>query len=134
MIIRLAEKADYIHIVRSLQNKKIAYNTPSHIRADLFNHRLFVIEEKGKIIAQCALVEEPNYGYTAIKRLCIYNKKNCGRGLANAFIEFFADRISSPLGCTPWEENVAMRHILEKNGFVYQYTFLDNYQFYLRSE
>lgn len=131
MNIRIATSADYIHICRSLQNKGIDYITTKQAKNDIDNNRLYIIENNGKIISQCALVPEPNYNYTAIKRMCVYNKKNAGCGIANAFVNYFVSNFYDNLGCTPWEDNGAMRHILEKHGFVYQYTFLENYCFYL---
>lgn len=133
MIVRLANKSDYRGVARSLANKNISYISSIHAKNDIENNRLFVMEENGKAIAQCALVYEPLYNYYAIKRLVVYNKKNCGRGIAQQFISFFCAMDLPALGCTPWADNVAMKKLLERNGFVYQYTFMDNYQFYKRA-
>lgn len=134
MYIRKAIEQDKISIIRSLQNKHIDYITTFHAKEDIKNNRLFVMIENDKIIAQCVLFEEKNYNYYAIKRLCVYNKKNNGHGIANQFINYFINNIKGNLGCTPWEDNKIMRHLLEKNGFIYQYTFLKNYTFYLKSK
>lgn len=133
MTIRIANKSDYKGVARSLANKNISYISSAHAKNDIENNRLFVMEENGKAIAQCALVYEPLYDYYAIKRLVVYNKKNCGRGIAQQFISFFCAMDLPALGCTPWADNVVMKKLLEKNGFVYQYTFMDNYQFYKRA-
>lgn len=133
MVIRLATKADYKGVACSLRNKKIEYITPFHAKNDIENQRLFVMEEEGKVIAQCALVYEAVYNYYAIKRLVVYNKKNCGRGIAEKFITFFCEKDIPALGCTPWKDNIVMKKLLERNGFVYQYTFMENYQFYKRA-
>ena len=133
MMIRLATKADYKGVACSLRNKNIEYITSSHAKNDIENQCLFVMEEEGKIIAQCALVREAAYNYYAIKRLVVYNKKNCGRGIAEKFITFFCEKDIPTLGCTPWKDNAVMKKLLERNGFVYQYTFLENYQFYKRA-
>lgn len=132
MKIRLANSADYKRIATALRNKHIDYITPAHAREDIANHRLYVVEEDGMIIAQCALVEEPSHHYHAIKRLVIYNRKNCGRGIAQHFIRYFCAMNLPALGCTPWSDNKVMCRLLVKNGFTYQYTFLNNYEFYLR--
>lgn len=132
MKIRLANSADYKRIATALRNKHIDYITPAHAREDIANHRLYVVEEDGMIIAQCALVEEPAHHYHAIKRLVIYNRKNCGRGIAQRFIRYFCTMNLPALGCTPWSDNKVMCRLLVKNGFTYQYTFLNNYEFYLR--
>lgn len=133
MTIRIANKSDYRGVARSLANKNISYISSTHAKNDIENNRLFIMEENGKAIAQCALVYEPLYNYYAIKRLVVYNKKNCGRGIAQQFISFFCAMDLPALGCTPWVDNVAMKKLLERNGFVYQYTFMDNYQFYKRA-
>ena len=132
MKIRLAESTDYKRIAMALRNKHIEYITPAHAREDIANHRLYVVEEDGMIIAQCALVEEPAHHYHAIKRLVIYNRKNCGRGIARQFIRYFCAMNLPALGCTPWTDNQKMKYLLVSNGFEYQYTFLENYEFFLK--
>mgnify|MGYP003297797661 CR=1 FL=1 len=109
---------------------KRATDEINNAKKDIENSRLFVVEEEGKIIAQCALVYEEEYNYYAIKRLVVYNQKNCGRGIAQKFISFFCNKNLPALGCTPWADNIVMKKLLERNGFVYQYTFMENYQFY----
>ena len=132
MKIRLAETADYKRIAMALRNKHIDYITPAHAREDIANNRLYVVEENGMIIAQCALVEEPAHHYHAIKRLVIYNRKNCGRGIAQRFIRYFCAMNLPALGCTPWSDNQTMKHLLSRNGFEYQYTFLNCYEFFVK--
>lgn len=132
MKIRLAETTDYKRIAMALRNKHIEYITPAHAREDIANRRLYVVEEDGKIIAQCALVEEPAHHYHAIKRLVIYNRKNCGRGIAQRFIRYFCAMDLPALGCTPWSDNKTMKHLLSRNGFEYQYTFLNCYEFFVK--
>lgn len=133
MYIRLAQKSEAKSISCSIRNKKIDYNTARHVYEDLKNKRLYVlVDNNEKIIASCALVEENNYNYTAIKRLVIFKKENYGKGIASQFVKYFVENISVPLGCTPWADNNAMKKILEKFGFKFQYTFLNNYCFYLR--
>ena len=130
MTIRLATCADYKRIALALRNKGIEYITPAHARADIDNARLYVLTDGDTIVGQCALVYEPNHAYHAIKRLVVYNKRYCGRGVAQQFISFFCAMNLPALGCTPWTENAKMRHLLVKNGFVHQYTFLSCYEFY----
>jgi len=132
MFIRKANREDYKRIARSLNNKQIAYITAEQALADILAERLYIIEESGKIIAQCALVYEANYQYHAIKRLTVYNKKNCGRGIAQQFISFFVSMNLPAIGCTPWSDNAIMKKLLSRNGFEYQYTFLENYEFFIK--
>lgn len=130
MTIRLACAEDTIHVVRSLQNKKMSYNTPAHAKDDIANGYLYVMEDCGKIIASCAFFPS-HRGYMAIKRLCIYNKKNKGKGIAKEFFAFFSSMPYPAFGCTPWNDNPAILHVVEKAGFKYQYTFNEKYCFYL---
>ena len=133
MEIRLATCADYKRIATALRNKAIEYITPAHTREDIARGQLYLIIEGSAIVGQCALVYEPYYQYYAIKRLTIYNQRNCGRGIAQQFIAFFCEMNLPALGCTPWTDNARMRYLLEKNGFAHQYTFLDCYEFYKKS-
>lgn len=130
-MIRLATMADYPYISHALARKAIPYMKPSHAKGDIINGRMYVKVINGKVVAQCSLVEEPNYHYTALKRMLIYRKENCGKHIADEFIQFFST-FNIPLGATPWSENVKVKHILEKAGFRYQYTFLTNYEFYFK--
>ena len=130
--IQKATMKDLRSISASLQNKKIPYLTPSHAELDIANGNLWVIRQNGKPIAQCALVYEENYHYHAMKRLVVYNKKNCGQGIANAFVEYFVKQNYPTLGCTPWADNRRMINILLSFGFEYQYTFLENYCYFVK--
>lgn len=133
MYIRLAQNSEAKSISCSIRNKKIDYNTARHVYEDLRNKRLYVlIDNNEKIIASCALVEESNYNYTAIKRLAIFKKENYGKGIASQFIKFFINTVDSSLGCTPWIDNIAMKKLLEKFGFQLQYIFSENHCFYLK--
>lgn len=132
MEIRKASQADYKSIACALRNKHIDYITPAHAREDIEREQLFVMSENGKPIAQCVLTYEPKHNYYAIKRLVVYNKQNNGRGIAQQFITFFCEMSLPALGCTPWSNNTAMKHLLKKYGFEYQYTFLKNYEFFLK--
>ena len=132
MEIRKATATDLVHVIRSLQNKGIDYNTTAQAKADILNNRLFVAIINGKIVGSCAIVEETAYNYTAIKRVCVYNKKNCGKGIASALVAYICGLDLGNLGATPWN-NPGMIRVFEKYGFRYQYTFLENYNFYLKT-
>jgi len=133
MEIRYATAADAIHVIRSLQNKNIAYNTTAQAKEDITNGRLLVAEIDGRLVGSIAIVPEPNYNYTALKRLCVYNKKDHGKGIANELIKTAAALVDGPVGGTPWNTNPVTTHLFEKNGFVYQYTFSEKYQFFLKN-
>lgn len=132
MIIRFATEKDKLSAIRSLQKNQTNYNTVAQLKEDISLNRLIVAENNGKLLAKCALVEETSYNYMAIKRLCVFSKKSKGKGIASALIKYVISLNLGVLGATPWKDNEATRHILEKNGFEFQYTFLDNYCFYKR--
>lgn len=132
MEIRKAIVADCGTISRAVAHKHIDYITPAFVHSDIENEYMYIITDYGKIIAICSLV--PNHrGYIAIKRLCILNNKNQGRGIANIFFNYFCS-LGVPLGITPWTDNTAMQHLVNKYDFEYQYTFNKNYMFYLRRQ
>lgn len=88
MTIRFANINDTIRIIRAIQNKHLDYNTPAQVKEDIQKGRLVVVEENGKLLGSCALVEEPAYNYTAIKRVCVYSKKSQGKGVGTVLIQF----------------------------------------------
>ena len=70
-------------------------------------------------------------GYVALKRLCILNKKNRGKGIARFAIHSIMQSMHGcKVGCTPWEDNTAMRKILEDEGFRLEYKFDEKWCFY----
>lgn len=133
MVIRYATKQDTIRIIRAIQNKRMDYNTPADVRADVEAGQLLVAEENGKLLGSVAVFYKPHRGYHAITRMCVYSKRSAGKGVASALIDYILSLGYETLGATPWEENAAMCHIFEKRGFVYQYTFKKNYRFYKKS-
>lgn len=133
MTIRFATNADTIRIIRAIQNKHMDYNTPADVREDVKNGCLLVAEENGKLLGSVAVFYKPHRQYHAITRMCIYSKKSQGKGVASALIDSVLALGFDTLGATPWDENPCMCHILEKRGFVYQYTFNTHYKFYKKS-
>ena len=132
MIIRFANNKDTIRIIRAIQNKHMNYNTPAHVKQDIEARRLIVAEENGKLLGSCAIVEKPAMGYTAIVRVCVYNKKSRGKGIAQMLVNYVCSLGLGALGATPWNDNPTMCHIFEKAGFIYQYTFQKYYEFFLK--
>lgn len=129
--IQKATRQDYKSIAVSLRNKAIPYITPEQADRNIENGNLYIIKVNGKPIAQCALVYEADHHYHAIKRLVVYNKKNCGNGIAGMFIRYFISLNLPALGCTPWEDNTVMRNLLESYGFEFKYKFLEKYCSYV---
>lgn len=130
MEIRKACNSDYVKIIRAIQNKGIAYITPKHIREDIDKNRQYVMIDKGKVISILSLVYDSKYDYYAMKRLCVTNRKNHGKGYAQKMIETISNSVNGKVGCTPWADNAPMRHTLEKLGFRLEYVFREKWCFY----
>lgn len=134
MTIRKATEKDTIRIIRAIQNKHMNYNTPADVREDVKNGVLFVAEENGKLLGSMVVFYKSHRGYYAITRGCVYSKKSRGKGVASALVDYILSLGLGVYGATPWNDNPAMCHIFEKRGFVYQYTFKENYKFYKKGE
>ena len=132
MEIRFANENDKLSAIRSLQKNQTPFCTTAQLKEDLSLGRLIVAEENGKLLGSCAIVEEPNWEYTAIKRLIVYSKKSRGKGIADKLIKYVISLNLGTSGGTPWRNNTVTRHLFEKNGFVFQYCFMENYCFYKR--
>lgn len=130
MEIRKATASDVIGIIRAIQNKKIDYITPAHVREDVALGRQYVMVENGKVVAMLSLVWDKDYNYYSMKRLLIPNRKNKGKGYAQMMLQFVSMEAHGKVGCTPWIDNGAMRHMLEKLGFSLEYIFATKWCFY----
>ena len=133
MIIRFATINDTLHIIRAIQNKKMDYNTTNDIKNDIKNGNLIIAIDNEKILASMAIVYKPHRRYFALMRMCVYNKMSKGKGIASALVDYALSLNLGNYGGTPWDDNPAMIHILEKRGFKYQYTFQEHYKFYLKN-
>ena len=126
-MIRKARKEDLKSICMSVYNKKIDYITVKSVKEDYQNGNLYLIEENGKILGQCALV--PKEQYYAMQRLVLYNCKNAGKGIVTQFINYFISNGYTNLGLTPWSDNCRMKKILKRNQYKKIYsirTYTDN--------
>lgn len=132
MEIRYANSNDTLRIIRAIQNKKLDYNTPAHIKTDIQQGRLIIAVEGDKILGQVAIEPKPQFHYTGICRLCTYSKRWQGKGVATALLNYVCGLGLTDLGATPWDNNPVMCSLLEKFGFTYQYSFLEHYRFYKR--
>jgi len=131
MKIRLATQTDVYKIRNAVRRKKLFYCTPYQIVDDHTNRRLYCVYEGDKVLATFSLVYDSQWDYVAIKRLCILNKKNCGKGIARfAVHEILKYLHNCKVGATPWEDNHAVRHILEAEGFKLEYMFDGHWCFY----
>lgn len=120
-------------IERAVALKKLSYCTSAQVASDYYVYdRLYVVVEREKILATLSLVEEKEYGYTAVKRLCILNKKNCGKGIARFALHEVQKVVKGRIGGTPWVDNAPVRHLFETEGFVLQYVFNEKWCFYMK--
>ena len=135
MEIRKADAFDFARIVRCIQNKHISYITPEHVRWDVIFGRQYIMEnDKGKIVAMLSLVWDDSNNYWAMKRLCVPNKRNQGKGYAQEMLKYVSAQVpGEKVGCTPWVDNGAMRHTLEKLGFQLEYIFSEKWCFYSKN-
>ena len=129
-MIRKAEQKDLKSICMSIYNKKLNYITVNSVKEDYRNNNLYIIEENGKILGQCALV--PKGRYYAMQRLVLYNQKNIGKRITTQFINYFISIGIDCIGVTPWSDNCKMKSLLKKNGFEYQYQIDKNYEFWIK--
>ena len=129
-----ATKDMLINILPIVKDANIPYCTPAQVAEDCAKRRLYVLMDKNTPVAICSVVEEPNFNYTALKRLLLLNPQYAGKGCAESLIKHVCGwHRKRTLGCTPWVNNAKTRHIFEKCGFTYQYTFLENYAFYKKA-
>jgi len=120
-------------IERAVSLKKLSYCTTAQVASDYYVYdRLYVVVEGEKLLAILSLVEEKEYGYTAVKRLCILNKKNCGKGIARFALREVQKVVKGRIGGTPWVDNAPVRHLFETEGFVLQYVFSEKWCFYMK--
>ena len=132
MELRKANRYDFIKVNNAVARKNITFCQTYHIYSDYNKEQLYVVAEGSKVFATISLVEEPSYGYTAIKRLCILNKKNQGKGIARFAIREIQKVITGRVGATPWDDNEKMRYLLESEGFHLEYVFAEKWCFYVK--
>ena len=121
------------YIVNSLRQKKIPFITVAQVLEDIAKNRLYVLTHEGKPVAMCAVVYDEVFGYYAIKRLVIFQKKNKGKHYADTLISHCTTLGLYPLGCTPWVDNTTVQHLLEKHGFSFEYIFDEKWCFFQKS-
>lgn len=121
--IRLARHGvDDIILSHMAEQRQISYITPNQIQDDVRHNYCYVLTENQKIKAFGSLVYCPKYNNWAIKRVCVLEE---GRGFGKRIVNYLCQHhyTSFPLICTPWENNIAMRRILENEGFEMKYIF-----------
>lgn len=131
MEIRKATAADVKTLTRKLQNKRIEYNTVEMMKKDVKEKCLWILIDNNTIIASCAVVPT-NFYWMGVKRLVIYNKKNCRKGYARKLLETITADSRQVYCITPWDNNKPMKHLVEKIGFSFKYKFNGKWCCYLK--
>ena len=133
MELRKANLYEVQKAARVVSRKHYDYITVNHLVRDYNNNQLYVVVEGEKILAIVSLVPEPDYEYIAIKRLCVLNKGNCGKGIGSFAVRELSKVVSGErVGATPWTDNIAMRNLLESEGYQLQYVFNERWCFYAK--
>ena len=134
MELRKTTRKDLMKVCRAIGYKtNLPYIRVEDAMFDFLHDRIYVVAEGEKVLATISLVPEPDYEYTAVKRLCILNKKNQGKGIARFALHEVQRMVSGRIGATPWEDNTPMRHLLEVEGFILQYVFDERWCFYAKN-
>lgn len=129
--VRYATEEDTMRIVRGLQNKHLDFNTPAQARHDIEMKSLLVAIIDNKIVGSLAVVNT-THGYKGLKRGCIYNKKNYGKGIMSALFDYALSLGYDTYGCTPWADNSAIIKMISKRGFQYEKTVAEKYLVYVK--
>lgn len=131
MEIRLANKNDISKVSLILKSYDISYITIEHFREDVKFNRQFIMTENENIIAILSLVYDNQYNYYAMKRLLVTNEYK-GKGYARIMLNYVSQKAQGKVGCTPWTNNAAMRHLLETLNFHLEYIFDNKWCYYVK--
>ena len=123
MELRKATHKDLMKVIRAIGYKDLPYITKGQEDLDYRHYRLYVFAEEDKVLSCASLVWETDYEYFAVKRLCILNKRNCGKGIARFALRELQKEVKGRIGATPWWDNIPMRKLLESEGFKLEYKF-----------
>lgn len=132
MELRKATHKDLMKVIHAIGYKDLPYITKSQENRDYNKKQLYVVADGEKVLACASLVWESQYEYFAVKRLCILNKHNRGKGIARFALRELQKEIRGRIGATPWLDNIAMRKLLESEGFTLQYIFDGRWCFYAK--
>lgn len=121
-MIRKATLEDIRQLSYHLRNKGIEYFTVEQMKKDVENGSMYLLIIDGKIIGSVSLVET-NFGWLGIKRLCIFNKKNGGKGYARQLLTYVVNSTNEEICITPWIDNAPMTRLVESIGFELEYIF-----------
>ena len=123
MELRNATHMDLMKVIKAIRYKDFSYITKAQEDLDYRKDRLYVVAEGKKVLACVSLVWDSEYQYFAVKRLCILNKHNYGKGIARFALQEIQKIVKGKIGATPWINNIPMRKLLESEGFKLEYKF-----------
>lgn len=132
MELRKATHKDLMKIIHAIGYKDLPYITKSQENLDYNKKQLYVVADGEKVLACVSLVWESQYEYFAVKRLCILNKRNRGKGIARFALRELQKVVNGRIGATPWDDNSKMCHLLESEGFHLEYKFMEKWCFYVK--
>lgn len=121
-MIRKATVEDIKKLSYHLRNKKIEYFTIQQMKEDVENGSMYVLVVDNKIVGSVSLVET-EFTWLGIKRLCIFNKKNNGKGYAKQLLTYVVNSTNEEVCITPWITNIPMTNLVESIGFELEYIF-----------
>lgn len=132
-MIRLATFSDYKKIAISLGKiEKLSYINKVHLKEDIEKEQCYLKIVKGKIVAIGSLVFDKEYNMYYVKRVIVMNKKYHRKGYGKELISHLS-KLKKPVAITPFKENEKMKKLIEGLGFTFKYSFLENFQLYVKN-
>lgn len=132
MKVRVATRKDYGVIVGKLHNfEKIDYLTEKNVETDIRHKNCYALEDKGEIVAIGSIVYDNEFKMYYIKRLMILDENSKGKGYGKYIMKYLSNK-KPVIATTPFKDNYIMKKLIESIGFKYKYTFLENYQLFVK--
>lgn len=133
-IVKRVDFNDLRKILPLVRDSRIPYITDWHMLKDFFGDddaQLYILYNNDKPGAIVTTIYDSQYNYLAIKRLLSFTAR---KGYATRLLLAIISRAQfsgiSSIGCTPWDDNSTMIHLVNKLGFNYQYSFQKKWTFY----
>lgn len=133
-MVKKVEFNDLRKILPLVRDSRISYITDWHTLKDFLGDdgaQLYILYNNNQPGAIVTTIYDNNYNYLAIKRLLSFTKR---KGYATRLLSAIVSKAQcagiNSIGCTPWNDNSAMIHLVNKLGFDYQYSFQKNWRFY----
>lgn len=133
-MIRKATIKDYkrLSISLGLVKNKPSYITKELLKLDILQSECYVLEENKKLIGIGSIVFDYERDCYYIKRVMIFNKSYQGKGYGKQILKELS-QLENKIAVTPFKKNAKMRNIIKSLGFKFQYSFNENFLFYLKS-